>query len=242
MPRFVGYIQNDRYAVGCTGQTVYVYNNDGGELARFKDIPYGYTPKFCPNQDLFVVKSTAGLLAAYSLSELRLLKKFRFSKENGGQDYGFDFSPDGAALYNVEVHPAPDRNGEITFAIGVYDTRDFSLKGRYFLNSPAWNPTNVEYDERRNVLFVLGTFQHRHLSQPQCFVAKLEQDTLSAIRFISQQEYDVHFAFHWSQMHGFSPLSNEWSLLKYQGWNPVDFAGKEYPLSALWERHNHSQN
>lgn len=40
MKNFWSYIQNDRFAVGCTGQSVYVYNPEGRELARFRGLKY----------------------------------------------------------------------------------------------------------------------------------------------------------------------------------------------------------
>jgi hypothetical protein len=40
MKRFWSYIENEQFAVGCTGQTVYVYDKSGTELARFKDLKY----------------------------------------------------------------------------------------------------------------------------------------------------------------------------------------------------------
>ena len=102
MRSFWSYIKNDKYAVGCTGQTVYVYDNAGAELAKFRDIIYAYMPMFFPNQNKFLVKSTDGRLAVYSLDELRLIKKFRFSKVDCAQDDGFCFSRDGRYFYNLE--------------------------------------------------------------------------------------------------------------------------------------------
>ncbi|MBS3948504.1 MAG: hypothetical protein KGZ57_09470 [Dethiobacter sp.] len=63
MRKFVGYINNDRFAIGCTGQSVYVYDDMGNELKKFNDITYAYTPLFCPEKNIFIVKSTAGKLA-----------------------------------------------------------------------------------------------------------------------------------------------------------------------------------
>lgn len=38
LPRFVSYISNGIYDIGCTGQTVCVYDKHGAELAKFKDL------------------------------------------------------------------------------------------------------------------------------------------------------------------------------------------------------------
>lgn len=60
MRKFVSYIKNEKYAIGCTGGTVYVYDANGNELAKFKDIRYGYDPMFNPVKNEFIVKSTEG--------------------------------------------------------------------------------------------------------------------------------------------------------------------------------------
>ena len=71
MRNFISYIKNDKYAIGCTGQTVYVYDSEGTEIAKFKDLPYAYTSAFSPNGDIFVIKTTEGRLAIYSLETLK---------------------------------------------------------------------------------------------------------------------------------------------------------------------------
>ena len=86
MPSFWSYIGNDRFNIGCTGQTVYVYDKAGKELARFKDLIYAYLPVISPRGDHFVVKTTDGRMAVYSLETLSLVKKFRYSKVDGAQD------------------------------------------------------------------------------------------------------------------------------------------------------------
>lgn len=53
MPRFYSYISNGKYSVGCTGQTVYIYNTNGIELAKFKDLPYAYLSVISPQGDIW---------------------------------------------------------------------------------------------------------------------------------------------------------------------------------------------
>ena len=89
MKNFLGYASNGEYSVGCTGQTVYLFNKDGNELAKFKDLKYAYSPIISPDGKIFVVKSTEGRIAVYSLESVSLIKKFRFSKVNGSQDDNF---------------------------------------------------------------------------------------------------------------------------------------------------------
>lgn len=227
MPRFVGYIKNDRYAVGCTGQTVYLYDAAGQELARFRDIKYGYTPKFSPDGDTLVVKSTAGWFAVYSLSRLCLVKKFRFCKLYG-QDGSFCFSEDGNRLYNIEVYPDPERKYMVILGIGIYDTTDYSLADGFCRKN--WSPIALE--RIAGSIYVLGHYDRKGLRQH--FVARLKDGDLSDIRFVPEAECDFHHALIHSQMHGFTPESNQWSLLKYQGHEPMDYAGKDISLADLW--------
>ncbi|MCL2817623.1 MAG: hypothetical protein FWD39_04470 [Clostridiales bacterium] len=129
MPSFWGYTKNDKYAVGCTGQTVYVYDDSGKELARFKDIKYAYTPMFCPGDNTFIVKSTGGQLAVYSLDTMQLIRKFRFSEVDGSQDDGFCFSRDGKYFYNIERHIASYNS-----CLSIYETPSYNRIKQFFLS------------------------------------------------------------------------------------------------------------
>ena len=86
MKKFWTYISNGRYSIGLTGSTVYVYGKEGEELGKFKDLNYAYATVISPRGDIFVVKTTDGRMAVYSFEPLKLIKKFRFSKIDGGQD------------------------------------------------------------------------------------------------------------------------------------------------------------
>lgn len=67
MKKYQGYAQNEKFKVGLNGKTVYIFDNDENELARFQDAPYMYRGKFIPNTNTLVVKSTAGWLLFYDL-------------------------------------------------------------------------------------------------------------------------------------------------------------------------------
>ena len=101
MPSFYSIIENESFRIGCTGQAVWVLDKTDAVLAKFKDLIYAYRAAISPRGDLLVVKGGQGRLAVYSLKELSLIKKFRFSKVNHGQDDGFCFSPDGKQLPNM---------------------------------------------------------------------------------------------------------------------------------------------
>ena len=40
MKKYQGYAQNEKFKVGLNGKTVYIFDNDENELARFQDAPY----------------------------------------------------------------------------------------------------------------------------------------------------------------------------------------------------------
>lgn len=85
MRNFWGFYDNGTYHVGCSGATLYVYDQNNKELGRFKDIPYVYTGAFQAKSNIFVAKSAEGLLAVYDLDDLKLLKKIVIN-HCGGQD------------------------------------------------------------------------------------------------------------------------------------------------------------
>ena len=94
MKKYQGYAQNEKFKVGLNGKTVYIFDNDENELARFQDAPYMYRGKFIPNTNTLVVKSTAGWLLFYDLDNLVLIKKIRFSNI-GSQTKNFAITQDG---------------------------------------------------------------------------------------------------------------------------------------------------
>ena len=93
--KFWGYVSNEEFSVGCTENTVYLYDKDNTQIAKFSDMDYCSTPMISPSGELFVVKSTEGKFAVYSLESFSLIKKFNNSKIKFSQDAGFCFSPDG---------------------------------------------------------------------------------------------------------------------------------------------------
>ena len=78
MKNFWSFTGNDKFNIGCTGSTVYIYDKNNKELAKFKDINYAYSSLISPDGDILTIKSTDGKLAIYSLETMSLIKKFRF--------------------------------------------------------------------------------------------------------------------------------------------------------------------
>jgi WD40 repeat protein len=232
MPRFWGFISNGTYCVGCTGQTVYVYDQTGNELAKFKDIKYGYHPLFFPDGDRFLVKSTEGRLAIYSLSEMKLIKKFRFSKVNGAQDDNMDFSPDGSLFYNVEGHPHPTDYHSSNFGIGIYETGNFKRVKLLFADDPIIHPHGLQWDAETETLYVLG--KDRSVDNFSHFIAILEDDKLHDLYYISEQDADFYLGYLHTSGMGFTKLSKEWSPLKYTGYDLDKVEKETHSLSELW--------
>ena len=207
MKKFWGYVSNNEFSVGCTGQTVFLYDKDGNELGKFKDIIYGYTPMISPDGTLFVVKSTEGRLAVYSLETLSLIKKFRFSKVDGAQDDGFCFSPDGKMFFNVER-----QKDDLHSAISIYDTTDFSLSNQILLGEDMMLD-HIEFDKETNKYYVLGFMRNADLIIEHGFVAEFEDNQIKNITAISENEYDFYRSYKHLEIMGFSKKAYEWSYM-----------------------------
>lgn len=208
MKNFWGYIKNEKYGIGCTGQTTYVYDAAGEEISKFKDINYAYIPMFCPNKNMFVVKSTDGWLAFYSLDAMRLLKKVRFSKV-GGQDEGLCFSPDGRYLFNIEK-PITSVATELI----VYETENFQIQQRLFQDERTVVLSHIEYDPESAAYFALGFCRGSEGVYSYGFVSELCNNSLINIKRLSDIEYDYIDSYKHLELMGFTKKSIEWSSLK----------------------------
>jgi hypothetical protein len=215
MKKFWGYTSNEKFSVGCTGQTVYVYDENGNEVGKFKDITYGYTPMISPEESLFIVKSPAGRLAVYSLETLSLIKKFRFSKLEGAQDDGFCFSPDGKLFLNLEQHKILNverHKNTLHSAISVYDTTDFSLVSQVLCDE-GMSLSHIEFDKSTNAYYVLGFIPDADLDMNRYFVAVYEDDQIKNITVISENEYDFYQNYKNLELMGFTDKAYEWTYI-----------------------------
>ncbi|MBQ7956960.1 MAG: hypothetical protein IJ279_02890 [Clostridia bacterium] len=204
MKKFWAYISNGEYSVGTTGQTVYLYDKNGKETGKFKDMIYAYTPMFSPDGKIFVVKSTEGRLAVYSLKTCSLVKKFRFSKFAAAQDDGFCFSPDGKYFINIENHG----DDGLLWAITVYDTEDFSMVSRKYLGDIAIN--YIEYDYETGEYYCIGCTPGVEDSN---FVAKYKNNEITDIRKYPEKDWSFNMSCLLLKMHGFTEKQYEWSYL-----------------------------
>lgn len=219
-------ITNGEYKVGCSGSTVYVYSKYNEELAKFKDLKFACESAISPKGDIFVVKSTNGWLAVYSLEKLCLIKKFRFSKVDCSQDDNFCFSPDGELFYNIERHNASTQS-----ALSIYRTSDFSLVKRVFSDEPDTFLNCIEYDGETNNYYILGFFRNGKKLNSY-FVSKLYDDALKDIRTITELDWWYYSEYKSLEMCGFTKKAKAMSeIVGYSFIEPEDL---NISLAKLW--------
>ena len=205
---FWGFYDNGTYKVGCSGATVYLYDQKDKELARFKDLRYVYKGAFMPGTNIFVAKSTEGGLAVYDLDEKSLLHKI-FITVIGAQDEGFAFSPDGSRFYNIEK-PITSLRTRLT----VYRTDDFSVEKVLFSDCDKMNIEHIEvYDDGCYVLGFMrddeGVFDHG-------FAGILDGESIQEVKKLSDDKYEYLLAYKNWEKYGFTDKSLEWhSIGKY---------------------------
>ncbi len=181
MPLFKSIVKNEHHSIGCTGQTVWVWDKNDTVLAKFKDLKYAYKALISPRGDIFIARSSEGLLAVYSLENLSLIKKFRFSKEEESGDHGCCFSPDGKYFVNIEYH-----RSHWNSSLAIYDTADFSLASRIvmgeYLHIQEMQVVAGEY-------YVIGYTRKENRVGDKFFVAKLRDNVLCDAVQISESDY-----------------------------------------------------
>lgn len=227
MKNFWSYISNGKFSVGTTGGTVYLFDEKGNEIRKFKDIKYGYTPMFSPDGKFFVIKSTVGKIAVYSLETFDLIKKFRFSKCDGGQDEGFCFSSDGKYFVNLEGLGKDGLQSAVTF----YDTADFSKVFCFVLDSDMVI-VHIEFDYIVNEYYVLGLIRGDCLSG---FIAKYKNNAIVDKVIISENEYDFYNKYFYLKMVGFTEKAYKTFCLEN---DLEEIRLMNYSLSELYNKHN----
>ena len=227
MKKFCSYIENDKYGVGCTGQAVYLYDKNGTELAKFKDLPYAYKSAFSPLGNIFVIKTTEGRLAVYSLDTLSLIKKFRYSKVDGAQDDGFCFSPDGKYFINVE------RQGDdLHSAISVYDTDDFTRISQLLLGDRMMI-SHIELVDGE--YYVLGFMRGSNGVLSDCFVGKFTENDIKEVHLISEREHEFYNDYFSLKIMGFTEKAYEWDHFEIT----LDkLKNANHSLANLWKYYN----
>ncbi len=226
MKKFISLVSNGEYSVGCTGQMVYVFDKNGAEIAKFRDLPYAYDCAISPKGDIFVVKTTEGRLAVYFLQEPRLIRKFRFSKVAEMQDDNFCFSTDGEEFYNIERHIDGCKT-----ALSVYDTKDFTLKNRLFSDETDMMLSCVEISEGE--IYLSGFFRKKQNGVAhRFFVAKLDGNSLSDIRYVSEEECGFCTSYKKAEICGFTD-----EAIRLSGYDKEVLLGarnRRFSIAGLW--------
>lgn len=225
MRSFWSYLSGGRYAVGCTGRTVCVCDAAGREVATFRDLPYAYLPALSPDGETLAVKSTEGRLAAYSLRELRLIKKFRFSPADVPQDDNMCFSPDGKLLYNIESL------GRGETRIAAYSSDSFAAVLRLFegegINARCLECTGGQ-------VFVLGDRESGQGEERSSFTALLQGGHLEQIRPASERDADLCLGYVALRDTGFTKTAKQWASLRYMGYDMENIEGRDLSIGRLW--------
>ena len=212
MRSFWGFYDNGTYKVGCSGATMYLYDQNDKELARFKDLTYVYKGLFKPETNIFVAKSTEGGLAVYDLDERALLHKIPVAK-TGGHDEGFAFSADGSKFYNIEK-PVTSLKTQLT----VYRTDDFSVEKVLFSDCDDIHLEHIEVDNDN--CYVLGYMRDAEGIFDYGFAGILDGDSIQKMQKLSNDKYEYLLAYKGWEIMGFTEKSIEWSPLKNMDQRP----------------------
>lgn len=206
MRKFWGFYQNDSYSVGCNGGTVYIYDVNGKELAKFKDFSYAYKAVFMPNTNIIAVKSTIGYLGFYDLEKLLLVKKITVTTI-GAQDEGFAFSIDGKYFYNIEKP-----NESIHTQLGIYETTSFTKVSTLFEDNKKMVLEHLECDDETGDVYVLGFMRDERGVFDYGFVAKYNQEKQVIDNICTiDKDYEYLKAYKKWEMMGFTDKSLEWN-------------------------------
>lgn len=179
--KFWGFYENENYKVGCTGGSVYVFDNDENEIARFKGLNYAYRAQFMPKKNILVVKTTGGMLLIYDLNILQLIKRITISSVRG-QDEGFAFSPDGKWLYNIE---SPGKSNFVQLT--KYNTDGFVVEKIINKESKRITLNCIEFTKTGRC-YLLGCTRDVKFSYDYGFVAELVDDEIEIVKKISLDE------------------------------------------------------
>lgn len=231
MKDFWSCVTNNEFTVCCTGQTVYLFDKDGIELGKFRDLIYAYHPMISPDGTQFIIKSTDGRLAVYSLETFSLIKKFRFSKINGSQDDGFCFSTDGRYFINIERQV-----DALHCAISVYDTSDFTFTSQVLLNGDIMI-SHIEFDEASDKYYVLGFKRNKERVISHGFIGIFEDNQIKNAAKIQINEHNFLHSYKNLELMGFTEKAYKWSYLKDE---LDELKNLHLPLANLYRHYNDS--
>lgn len=181
---------------------------------------------------MLVIKSTSGNLAFYSVENLCLIKKFRFSKINCAQDDNFVFSLDNKYFYNIERHVSSTKT-----ALSIYNTSDFSMLKRLFSDDDDLVLSIIEYDNESDNYFISRYF--RDLTNTNVaskfFVAKLVNDKLEEIKYFDEKTHFFLQTAKTIEAAGFTDESYKWSFLQ-QTFSLEQLKSMDLSLASMWKK------
>ncbi len=181
------FVTNGIYSVGCNGQTLFFYKYDE-EVKCIKDLIYVNFLALSPDNDTLGIKSCDGRLAFYSLSQQKLIKKFRFSKIDYAQDGNCLFLPNGD-FANIE-----SIDSEFTQYISFYSANDFSLITRFPEQFENVHYYFIEYDKESDACFLHGYDRHDDNFKHGYFVGKLLNNKLDKC-YITEHESEFYLKY-----------------------------------------------
>ena len=183
MRQFYGFFDNGKYIVGCNGGTIYVYDHNEVELARFKGLSCTYRGAFRPGTNVFVAKSAIGSLAVYDLDTLSLIRKINYTRK-GAQDEGFAFSVSGDLFYNIEK-PVLSTKTQLT----VYDGTNFEKKATYFADDEKMVLQYIE--TYADEIYVVGFMRNENGIYDYSFTARFVNGEVKDIRKIHSNDHPI---------------------------------------------------
>lgn len=173
--------KSSKYIVQCTprGRTVYIYDSNGNELAKFQDMKHTYQCLISPDEKQFVLLSLCGMLAIYSTAEMKLLKKIRYASSD--QDGGLCYSNDGKKLYLLEHI----NRGSMHSRLISYDTSSYTEKFIEFEN-PSIKFLSVAPFHSLNEVLLLGYKRNKDGLGFLDFMAVVRQNEIVEIRYFKE--------------------------------------------------------
>lgn len=213
MKKYQGYTENKNFKVGLNGKTIYIFDKEEKELAKFQDATYMYRGKFIPNTNILVVKATSGFLLFYDLDKLELIKKIKFSNI-GSQDENFDITYDGRYLHNIE---AP--NSTVRTQITKYDLKTFKPVITAFYDLDKVFLRYIETD--KDNIYLLGYTRNDEGVKDYSFIGLYKElgdkCGIQGVKKINEDLYDKIYKYKICEEYGFTEKQ-----LKYQHLEKID--------------------
>ena len=178
--------RSSRYIIQCTprGRTVYVYDSNENEIAKFQDMKHTYQCLISPDETHFVLLSLCGTLGIYSTEEMKLIKKVRYGSDD--QDGGFCFSNDGKKLYLIE-HVC--KNSRMYSRLISYNTFSYDKKHVEFERLDI-ELLSIAPTKNNDELLLLGYKRDREGLGVLNFMARFKQSQILDIRYIKDLPSD----------------------------------------------------